>query len=57
MSYLFTYYPLCNTCDATGGSRISGKGVRMYERMGEVALLILSHFFQLSNEIKIIWSH
>ena len=52
MSYLFTYYPLCNTCYATGGSRISGKGCRMYERMGEIALLILSHFFNYPMKLK-----
>ena len=39
-----------------GGSRISGKGVRMYEGMG-FALLILSYFSKISHENEIIWSH
>ena len=35
------------------GSRISGKGVQMYKGTG-FALLILSHFSQISHENEII---
>ena len=43
-----------------GGSRISGKEVHIYNGMGGVggfALLILSHFSEISYENEIIWSH